>query len=93
MKKTIFSAIALLFAISAQPTGRTIKDRSDNWLQRENTDNKGLQSLPSDETTSDNLRTGAPTPTPFVPVGNGLGLLLIAAGGYFIVYNNKQQKS
>ncbi|MDR1682504.1 MAG: hypothetical protein LBS25_03830 [Candidatus Symbiothrix sp.] len=55
-KQTIILTTAILLAASASADCRTIKDRTDNWLQRENTDNKGSQSLVANETTSGNLR-------------------------------------
>ncbi|MDR1683204.1 MAG: hypothetical protein LBS25_07450 [Candidatus Symbiothrix sp.] len=93
MKKTIILAAAILLASTASADRSSFKDRTENWLQRENTDNKELQSLVTDETSSSDLRIGTPTPAPTVPVGSGLSLLLIIAGGYMLSIKSKQQKS
>jgi hypothetical protein len=77
MKKTIILSTAILFAISASADRRTIKDRSENWLQHES----------SEATTSGDLRgfaDGQPEkPTPGVPVG-AMPVLLI--GGVASIY-------
>ncbi|MDR1682012.1 MAG: hypothetical protein LBS25_01280 [Candidatus Symbiothrix sp.] len=77
MKKTIFLAITLLLAISASAERKTIKDRTDNWLQRET-----IEETTEETTTSDNLRIGDAPVAPRVPAGEGLWLLCVCAGMY-----------
>jgi hypothetical protein len=79
MKKTIFLAITLLLAISASAERKTIKDRTDNWLQRE-----AIEETTEETTTSDDLRIGDAPAAPRVPVGEGLLVLSILAGSYTI---------
>ncbi|MDR0542761.1 MAG: hypothetical protein LBH19_11215 [Dysgonamonadaceae bacterium] len=78
-KRTILSiAIALAAGQSNFAARQNIHDITEDWTKNRtdaNANNTG-------ETTGDNLRIGVPTTTPAVPVGEGILLLSIAAGGY-----------
>ncbi|GHU71474.1 hypothetical protein FACS189413_13230 [Bacteroidia bacterium] len=81
MKKTIILAIAITLASTAFAERNTFRDRSENWLQRNNTE----------ETTGNGLR-GAPTisgnptnPTTPGPVGGGMAIMLALGAGYGLV--------
>ncbi|MDR1682183.1 MAG: hypothetical protein LBS25_02180 [Candidatus Symbiothrix sp.] len=89
MKKTIILATAMLLAISASADRRTIKDRSENWLQREQGDSSPSH---ADETSTGDLRIGAAPNAPTVPVGEGL-LVLSALVGAYAVYKKQTKHS
>ncbi|MDR1682170.1 MAG: hypothetical protein LBS25_02105 [Candidatus Symbiothrix sp.] len=88
MRKTIILATVMLLAISASADRRTIKDRTPEWLQRDNT-----------EKTSGNLRgaigeTENPNDAGTLDVNGPIGevpalAILILGGVYFIVCNKK----
>ena len=85
MKRTILFAIAICITLGTSAERRTIKDRTDNWLQRENTE------VTSDETTSGDLRIGDAPAAPTVPIGEGLLTLIVLAGAYAV--SKKRQKA
>ncbi|MDR1683591.1 MAG: hypothetical protein LBS25_09460 [Candidatus Symbiothrix sp.] len=78
MKRTTLLAITICMAISTFAERRTIRDRSDSWLQRENasTSSSGLRGTPP--TTGDEDEG----PVPSVPIGGGITCLLLLASGY-----------
>jgi hypothetical protein len=82
MKKTIILATTLLLTLSANADRRSIKDRTENWLQRENA-----------EETTGNLRGAIEEDeeavgTLFVPVGEGLLVLVLLASAYCVQKRN-----
>ncbi|MDR1683147.1 MAG: hypothetical protein LBS25_07150 [Candidatus Symbiothrix sp.] len=80
MKRTTLLAITICMAISTFAEHRTIKDCSDNWLQRENasTSSSGLRGTPP--TTGDDTEGEGSLPS--VPIGGGITCLLLLASGY-----------
>ncbi|MDR0547691.1 MAG: hypothetical protein LBG77_08985 [Dysgonamonadaceae bacterium] len=82
MKRLIILSTAILSASTILAERNNFHNRTENWLK----------SVP-EETTTAELRTAAPTADSSVPVGNALGLIIIAAGGYIVRIKNKQQKS
>jgi hypothetical protein len=82
MKKIIILAATILLAIPASAGSRTMKDRTENWLQRENTE---------EITASGDLRRIGPVPEPpTVPIGDGIGYILVAAGIYGLCKRKKR---
>jgi hypothetical protein len=81
MKKIVILTILAVLAISAFAGQRSFKERSENWLQNNNT-----------EETSGNLRGGIggdetseePDGVLSVPIGESLFLFIFLAGGYIL---------
>ncbi|GHU74503.1 hypothetical protein FACS189413_19280 [Bacteroidia bacterium] len=82
MKKTIILTIAICSSGAIFAERNNIRDRTETWLQRENTA----------ETSSGNLRIGAPTSDPTVPVGEGI-LVLTALAGLYGLNHRKNNRS
>ncbi|MDR1681868.1 MAG: hypothetical protein LBS25_00550 [Candidatus Symbiothrix sp.] len=87
MKKTIILATAILLASSAFADHKTIKDRTNDWLQRETTE---------ETTPSGNLRGFADGKTenelPGVPVGAIPGPLVLALCGTYLLKIRSNKK-
>jgi hypothetical protein len=87
MKKIIILATAMLLVISASAEHRTIKDCTENWLQRENTE---------EITASGDLQRIGPVPEPpTVPIGEGWYpvLTLTLAYSVYLFRRNKTVKT
>ncbi|MDR0543354.1 MAG: hypothetical protein LBH19_14245 [Dysgonamonadaceae bacterium] len=78
---TILSAAILLSASYLFAERQSFRDRTETWLQHEDTE----------ETNSDNLRIGSAPNAPSVPVGNGVYWLILLGGSYG-VYAAKKYK-
>jgi hypothetical protein len=86
MKKIIILATAMLLIIPASAERRTIKDRTENWLQRENVSER------EEATNGDISRIGVAPEAPPVPIGEGLLALTVFAGVYAVSRKRKQIK-
>jgi hypothetical protein len=80
MKKIVILAIATLLASSAFADRRSMKERTETWLQNEKTE----------ETSSADLRIGTPPPSPTVPVGTLPTILILLFGGVYCVVRKKK---
>ncbi|GHV10427.1 hypothetical protein FACS1894162_4430 [Bacteroidia bacterium] len=101
MKRIIILTIAI-----CSGSGAIFAERTETWLQRENTEETSSDNLRigtptenTEETSSANLRIGIPTDDPIVgdpavPVGEGILVLTALAGLYGLkrARNNKDGK-
>ena len=93
MKKTTLIVVAILFTISASADRRTIKDRSENWLQHETSEetsgdlrtSRGLEEVPDAADDPRFKSTPIPDAWPFI--------VLMAAGYGFVLTRKKQRDS
>ncbi|MDR1683498.1 MAG: hypothetical protein LBS25_08985 [Candidatus Symbiothrix sp.] len=88
MKRTTLLAITICMAISTFAERRTNKDRSENWLQREQTTTSGNLRATAPEIGDEETPTDAPTAPG--PVGGGFSILLALAGGYSLVRKSRR---
>ncbi|MDR1682547.1 MAG: hypothetical protein LBS25_04050 [Candidatus Symbiothrix sp.] len=90
MKRTTLLTIVICMAISTFADRRTLKERTETWLQRDNTETTaGLRG----EGDAPAVGEEDPTPTPAIsPVGESLGILLVGSALYGAnIFRRKKQ--
>jgi hypothetical protein len=89
MKKTIILTIALSLAVGVFADRRNIKDRADNWLQRENTETSGGSLRGEGDAPGIGDKPIPNNPTSPDPIGSGLTVMLVLGAGYSLMRKRK----
>ncbi|MDR1682028.1 MAG: hypothetical protein LBS25_01360 [Candidatus Symbiothrix sp.] len=89
MKKTIILAIVISLASATFAERRSIRDRSENWLQNNASETSGGLRADGDPGW---INSGTDSNDPIVtqPVGGGLAFLVLSGLGYALVARRKK---